>query len=211
VQKSSYIIASASLLAVLCAGAADIYKPVGPDPKEPTIYELRWDNGTVGYVGVINILGGKWVGNDFDVSTLGATNVKCLKFYSTDEWPNNSWDDNRIGIFRLTSSGVPGGIIWGPEFVRGTGGGFRWCTFDVGWSLPKGILKFAAALEQTYGLPNCDPYCLDTSPTTGRAWTYYQGIWSPWGTYSNLMLRVVMQGDIGVEPTSLGRVKALYY
>jgi hypothetical protein len=203
------IIAAASILAATGVRAADAVSEYNAFPRQPTEYELRWDNGTLGYVRAY-ILGGTWVANDFDATTLSATHVRYLRFFSTPEWPNRSWDGCKIGIYRLVS-GQPGALIWGPEFVKGSGPGYRWCTFDVDWSLPKGILKFVAAVEQPYDYPYLDPYCLDTSPATGRAWTYYQGIWKPLETYTNLMLRVVMQGDIGVAPTSVGRVKALYY
>jgi hypothetical protein len=203
------IIATAFIFMAAAAFAADTVRGYFAEPMQPTKYELRWDNGTLGYVRT-HILGGKWVGNDFDTSALGATHVQSLKYFSTGQWPNSSWDGCEIGIYRFVN-GAPGRLIWGPAFVRGTGTGYRWCTFDVDWVLPKGILTFVAAVEQPYDYPYCDPHCLDTSPATGKAWMYYQGVWTPLGTYTNLMLRVVMQGDIGVAPTSVGRVKALYY
>jgi len=209
VLRLSAIVATAFALTATSGRAADTSKGFYAVPMQPTEYELRWDNGTLGYVRT-HILGGTWVANDFDASTLGATRVQYLRFFSTGQWPNSSWDGCEIGIYRLVDD-LPGRLIWGPAFVQGTGPGYRWCTFDVNWALPKGILKFVAAVEQPYNYPHADPYCLDTSPATGRAWTYYQGIWKPLETYTNLMLRVVMQGDIGVAPTSVGRVKALYY
>jgi hypothetical protein len=209
VIRLTAIIATAFVLAAASVRAADTVNGHYADPMQPTSYELRWDNGTLGYVRT-HILGGTWVGNDFDSSTLGATRVQYLRYFSTAQWPNNSWDGCQIGIYSFVNR-LPGRLIWGPSFVKGSGSGYRWCTFDVNWALPKGVLTFVAAVEQIYDYPNADPYCLDTSPATGRAWTYYQGIWKPFETYTNLMLRVVMQGDIGVEPTSVGRVKALYY
>lgn len=203
------IIATAAVLAATGVRAADAVSGYYALPRQPTEYELRWDNGTVGSV-LAHLLGGTWVANDFDATTLSATQIRNLRFYSTAVWPNGSWDGSKIGIYRLVN-GLPGALIWGPVFVKGTGPGYRWCTFDVNWALPKGILKFVAAVEQPYNYPIADPYCLDTSPATGRAWIYYQGIWKPLETYTNLMLRVTMQGDIGVAPTSVGRVKALYY
>jgi len=209
VLRKYALIATAFLLPAAFVCAADLANKCGADPTYPTEYELLWDNGTLGYV-LTHILARTWVGNDFDASSLAVTKIKYLRYFSSGQWPNGSWDGCSIAIYRF-GSGIPGGLIWGPVFVKGTGPGYRWCTFDVDWALPKGILTFVAAVEQTYAYPNGDPYCLDTSPASGRAWTYYQGIWKPLNTYTNLMLRVVMQGDIGVAPTSLGRVKALYY
>jgi hypothetical protein len=201
------IIAAACLLQA--AGAVDLTREYAAEPRQPTEYELRWDNGTLGYVHT-HILAGTWVGNDFDASTAGATHVQYLKFYSSGQWPNGRWDGCNLGLFR-SFGGVPGRLIWGPVFVRGTGPGYRWCSFAVNWSLPKGILTFVAAVEQPYDYPNADPYCLDTSPASGKGWSYYRGLWKSLETYTNLMVRVVLRGDIGVEPTSIGRVKALYY
>ena len=163
------IIVTASIFTAAHVSAADVVNRYFADPMQPTEYELRWDNGTLGSV-LTHILGGTWVANDFDASTLGATRVQYLRYFSTGQWPNSSWDGCEIGIYRLVN-GLPGALIWGPAFVKGTGTGYRWCTFDVNWALPKGILKFVAAVEQTYDYPNADPYCLDTSPATGRAWT----------------------------------------
>lgn len=197
----------------LTAGGADIYNRhaqaptiVPPKPSD-TEYELRWDNGRHGYV--INVPAGTWVGNDFDTGTLTARTIKRMRFYSSGEWPNASWDGVNVGLFRF--SGVPGAQIWGPKFVRGTNGGFRWCEFDVDWVLPKGINRFIAAVEQIYIYPAVDPYCLDTSSPKGRGWKYYGGVWEPLQEDSNFMVRVVLEGEIGVRPVSLGRVKALYY
>jgi hypothetical protein len=209
VLRGYAIVATAVALTAARAAAVD-FGSGGVDANMfPTAYELKWDNGTLGYVRT-HILAGTWVGNDFDTSSLAARNVKYLKFYSSGQWPNGAWDGFNIGLYRF-AGGLPGNLIWGPVFVRGSGTGYRWCSFDVGWPLPKGISTFVAAVEQAYDYPNADPYCLDTSPASGRAWTYYRGIWRSLETYTNLMLRVVMWGDIGVEPTSIGRVKALYY
>lgn len=208
------VIALSFFLFVGAAEGADLlYGPPGaptyPVPPTDTQYELKYDNGTLGYV-LTHFAAGFWIGNDFDCSTLAANNVKFIKIRSSGEWPNSRWDGFNIGLYDFTS-GVPGTRIWGPEYVTGTGRGYPWCDFDVGWTLPKGITKFVAAMGQCYNYPNGDPYCLDTGPPQRRGWTYYQGIWQAFQSYSNLMLRVVMQGDIGVAPTSVGRVKALYY
>ncbi len=196
------------------AGAADLRNErtvVYPfaDPAESTEQELKWDNGTLGYV-LAQLAAGTWIGNDFDCSTITAHNVKYMRVRSSGEWPNARWDGFNIAIFDFRT-GVPGARIWGPKFVAGSGRGYPWCDFEIGWKLPKGIYKFVAAMGQVYNYPNVDPYCLDTGPQQRQAWTYYQGVWHRYEADSNLMFRVVMQGDIGVEPTSIGRVKALYY
>jgi hypothetical protein len=206
------------MLALVLGGAAakgaDLARERTATPQRPpafpqTEYELKWDNGKLGYVKT-HIEPGNWVGNDFDISTLGANNIKYIRVYSSDLWPNGRWDGFRIGVFKF-NAGAPGALIWGPRFVKGTGTGYRWCDFDVNYTLPKGATEFVAAVEQVYKYPDTDPYCLDTGPPKLRGWTYYRGIWTPLQGEGNLMLRAVMQGDIGVAPTSIGRVKALYY
>jgi hypothetical protein len=183
--------------------------PVSAVLTDNTEYEMKWDNGTLGYV-LTHFAADTWIGNDFDSSTLFANNLKLSRVRSRGEGPNGRWDGFNIGIYDFRN-GVPGTRIWGPAYVKGTGPGYPWCDFGVNWTLPKGVTKFVAAMGQCYNYPNGDPYCLDTGPLRRRGWTYYQGIWQPFQSDSNLMLRVVMQGDIGVEPTSIGRVKALYY
>jgi hypothetical protein len=200
--------------AAVTADGADLRNEWGPinlyvEPKENTEQELKWDNGTLGYV-LAQFVAGAWIGNDFDCSTIVPYNIKLIRVRSSGEWPNGRWDGFNVGVYDFRG-GVPGARIWGPRFVKGSGRGYPWCDFGVNWSLPKGIRKFVAAVGQCYNYPNVDPYCLDTGPPRRRGWTYYLGTWQRLESESNLMLRVVMQGDIGVEPTSIGRVKALYY
>jgi hypothetical protein len=77
-----------------------------------------------------------------------------------------------------------------------------------------------AAQEQFYNYPNCDPFALDNNTTfRGHSWQYYEGSWAPYErstdpVYRNLMIRVWVepgQEFHGVAPSSIGRVKALYY
>jgi hypothetical protein len=210
--KATFVLAMAALAATAAEGADLSYEP-GPDvsyaePNEITEQVLRWDNGTLGSV-LAQFVAGTWIGNGFDCSTIAMSNIKCFRIRSSGEWPNSRWDGFNVGVFDFRN-GVPGARIWGPRFVTGAGRGYPWCEFGVNWTLPKGIRKFVAAMGQRYNYPDVDPYCLDTGPALRRIWTYSQGIWRPYESESNLMFRVVLQGDIGVEPTSIGRVKALY-
>ena len=73
-------------------------------------------------------------------------------------------------------------------------------------------------MEQYYDYPNSDPFYCDNNPTFRRhSWVYYQGQWipwEPWDVYVNVMLRVYVETGHtfpGVQSTSIGRVKALYY
>jgi hypothetical protein len=212
-RRFTFVLAIAALAAVTAEGA-DLsygvnYDAMYPGPYEVTEQVLKWDNGTLGSV-LAQFVAGTWLGNDFDCSTLGVDNIKCFRIRSSGEWPNSQWDGFNVGVFDC-GSGIPGERIWGPRFFTGAGTGYPWCEFSVNWTLPKGIQKFVAAMGQRYNYPDIDPYCLDTGPAIRRIWTYSQGIWLPYESESNLMFRVVMQGDIGVEPTSIGRVKALYH
>ena len=74
-------------------------------------------------------------------------------------------------------------------------------------------------MEQRYNYPSCDPFCVDNNPTfRGHSWRRYGGTWAPlepteW-PYRNNMLRVYVETGhtfAGVQTTSIGRVKALYY
>jgi hypothetical protein len=187
------------------------------------LYELKHDNGAralqlAWYTGA-----GSWVGNGFDISTLKTEhNIICeMKFFTSPYWPDNKFDGFRLAVFDL-SSGMPGAKLW-PEghegrYVKPAGSeGFK--NFWVNYYLK--TKKFVAAVEQYYDYPNCDPYFCDSNPTfLVRSWQKERG--KPWQPlaglqpypYRNLMLRVIVRvgySEIGVTPTSLGRVKALYY
>ncbi len=181
-----------------------------------TEYELKWDTGEVGATLVcINVGAGFWYANDFDVSTLEARHIYSLKIMCA---PAGTWDGFRIAFFDF--DGAPGNIIWPtsgvPKLVKGSGQGmFVWCEFDIGWTLPDGTTAFAAGQEQFFLPPYCDPYCFDDD-VENRWHTWHKGPKDPWRLHSssrkdkNLMLRVILSGDVAIHPTSLGRVKALY-
>jgi hypothetical protein len=177
--------------------------------------ELKWDSGSgrwwlAWYTGK-----GSWVGNDFDISTISTYRaVEKIKLQSRSNWPNMGWDGFRLGIYDFTGS-VPGSLLWGPKFVIPTGTA-GWKEFSVGWTLPAEVNKFVAAQEQFYNYPNCEPYMVDNNPTfMGHSWQYYGGAWRlhvGYQNYRNVMLRVIVDNStLGVAPSSLGRVKALYY
>ncbi|MGD8718321.1 MAG: hypothetical protein PVH29_05805 [Candidatus Zixiibacteriota bacterium] len=191
------------------ARCADIEAADGRIYINPTSYELKWDNGTLGSAGVHGAAG-TWIGNEFDTSTLAAKTVKTIRFYSCDNWPNSQWDGFNVAIF-LFRNGVPTNMLWGPRFVIGEGTEYNWCDATVDFELPKWSDHFVAAAEQIYAQPDADPYCLDTAPSRRRTWKRAQSIWQLFPAETNLMLRVVMEGEIGIEPVSMGRVKALYY
>ena len=98
--------------------------------------------------------------------------------------------------------------------------GHVWAECEINWTCP--TVAFVAAEEQFYNWPTCDPWAVDDNATFRKhSWYYFEGSWSPMtgvnveiSPYYNLMLRVwVEPGQTfpGVAPTSIGRVKALYY
>ena len=200
--------------------AAGVY---APPARDQSTLELAWDNGTrrwsVGwYTGA-----GSWVGNEFDASTLKTSYVKILKFkmYTRDNWPNQGWDGFRIGFYSF-GGGIPGSMLWptggsGYFFKPSSGTGHVWVECDIDWTCPS--VKFVACEEQFYNYPTCDPFSVDINDTyLGHSWEYYGGTWGPLSTsgdpYQNLMVRVWVetgQEFPGVAPSSIGRVKALYY
>ena len=154
--KRVAVILACFALTAAAAGGADLRNSPGArtpyaGPRESTEQELKWDNGTLGYV-LAQFVAGTWIGNDFDCSTLAADNIKLMRIRSSGEWPNGRWDGFNVGVFDFRS-GVPGARIWGPKFVEGTGRGYPWCDFGVDWTLPKGIRKFVAAMGQRYNYP----------------------------------------------------------
>ncbi len=195
-----------------------------PAPLNPATMELVWDNGTRRWSIAWYTGADSWVGNDFDVSTLKTAYAKILKYkyYTRGNWPNEGWDGMRFAFYAFRG-GVPGSMLWptggSPYFFKPTGGiqAHIWVEFDIGWTCPS--VKFLAAQEQFYNWPTCDPFAVDDDTTfRGHSWEYYGGQWSPLSTsadpYRNLMVRVWIepgQEFPGVAPSSIGRVKALYY
>jgi hypothetical protein len=216
----------AGLLAVIAAGAwaADMAVEKAPpatsietSPGYDATVELKWDNGATAWLIAWYTGAGTWVANDYDISTIKTyPYVKTIRFMSGPAWPNGTWDGFRLGVYARVG-GVPGSLIWGPKFAIGTSSNYAWHDFAVDWSLPSGLKTFLPAIEQYYNYPNCDPHVCDNNSTfLQHSWVYYGGSWSPNtnGTgYFNIMLRVVMDNEHnpGVLPTSVGRVKALYY
>jgi hypothetical protein len=195
-----------------------------PAPTDQSTLELRWDNGTRRWSVAWYTGAGSWVGNDFDSSTLKTSYVKILKYkyYTYGAWPNNSWDGMRFAVYNF-GGGVPGSRLWPTS-----GGGYFWkpsasltahiwVEFDVNWTCP--AVKFVAAQEQFYNWPTCDPFSVDNNLTFRRhSWQYYGGQWTPpsgsFDPYHNVMVRVWVETGVeypGVAPSSIGRVKALYY
>jgi hypothetical protein len=220
-------LASAADMAVLDGGGAgDPAAWGGPSALPGPTAELLWDNGTrrwsyAWYTGT-----GWSVGNDFNTATLvGRTNkVKILKFkmLTRADWPNTSWDGFRISFWSF-AGGSPGSKLWptgssGYFFKPSAGAGHVWVECDINWTCPNS--SFVAAEEQYYNWPNCDAFAVDNNMTFlyhswmnqgGSAWAYFNATTDP--LYRNLMIRVIVDTNAnpGVAPTSIGRIKALYY
>jgi len=236
-MKIMYGLLACALLAGAAAFAADVIRDPGepgPGPSPTTLTapggmdattELKWDNGTRRWSVIWYTGAGSWVGNQFNTSTLtGRTfHVKILKFrmYSRADWPNSTWDGFRIGFYNF-SGGVPGSLLWptsgGGYFFKPSPGttSHVWVECDINWTCPSN--SFLACEEQFYNNPNADPFALDTNPTNlHKSWQYYGGTWQEYSTddeYYNMMIRVQVetgQTFPGIEPTSMGRVKALYF
>ncbi len=197
-------------------------------PPRDKELELKWDSGTrmwwLAWITGADL----WMGNDFDVSTIARyRGLEAIRVMTNLEWPNAKWDGFRVGVYAFDR--VPGSLMWptsgGGYFFKPTGE-TGWKDVPVNWTLPKGVTAFLAAMEQYYprwgdgglGMYDFDPYAIDNNPVfRGHTWLYRNG--PPWELfylthivpYRNLMLRVVVADDLAVNPSSIGRVKALYY
>lgn len=195
----------------------------GPQGFDRKTLELSWDNGDREWSIAWYTGAGAWVGNDFSVSTLKTRHVKILRFktYTRSDWPNAVWDGFRIGVFDFAGN-VPGSRLWptsgeGRFFKPGLASDEGWVTCAVDWVCP--AVKFVAAQQQYYNWPACDPFSVDSNPTFRRhSWEYYGGRWAFLSTigdpFRNAMIRLRVETWYmlpGVAPSSLGRVKALYY
>ncbi|NIT36337.1 MAG: hypothetical protein GTN49_07530 [candidate division Zixibacteria bacterium] len=216
--------------------AADVAVDGGPSSAAPAFasptacdqatMELMWDNGQRRWSLAWYTAAGIWVGNDFNLSTLKTKYTKILKYkyYTRGAWPNKGWDGMRFAFYNFVG-GVPASMLWptsgGGYFFKPSAGieGHIWVEFDVNWNCPSPA--FVAAQEQFYNHPNCDPWSVDNNLTfSGHSWLYSQGTWSKYqvsgvsAPYRNVMVRVWVEPGIefpGVAPSSIGRVKALYY
>ena len=223
INKNVFFVCAALALATAAAWAADVIvapaAPAAPGPARDgydAALELKYDNNTRAYFFVALTGAGYWVGNDFDLSAISSyRGISKLKVYSWGVWPNGKWDGFRLGIYAY-SGGTPGSLLWGPTYFKPARTTYGWCTYSVGWTLPAGNRAFVAAAEQYYNYPNCDPFAVDSNVTfLDHSWRYQTGSWAKLPAiagYRNLMMRVVVNNvTVNVAPTSVGRVKALYY
>jgi hypothetical protein len=222
--KNNVIVVFAALLAAAAAAWATdlIVAPSAPAvlyaPADgyDTALELKYDTGTIRYYMMWYSGSGSWVGNDFDISALRAFRaITRVRVYSRSDWPNGRWDGFRVGIYAF-AGGQPGSLLWGPTYFKPTRATAGWCNCSVNWTLPLANRRFVAAFEQYYDFPNADPFGVDNNPTfEGRSWQYTGASWQALvgsAGYRNLMLRVVVNNvAVNLAPTSVGRVKALYY
>ncbi|MEE9457784.1 MAG: hypothetical protein V3W11_11625 [bacterium] len=212
--------------AVADGGSSGAPAFAAPVPNDQSTLELVWDSGTRSWSIAWYTGSDTWVGNDFDASTLKTSYAKILKYkyYTRGAWPNQVWDGMRFAFYSF-KGGVPGSMLWptsgNPYFFKPSGGiqAHIWVEFNVDWTCPS--VKFVAAQEQFYNYPNCDPFSVDNNTTfVGHSWKYEGGSWAPYiaggvsEPYRNLMIRIWVetgQEFPGVAPSSIGRVKALYY
>ncbi len=211
-------------LAAAAAGAADIAVGYGaparggaaPAPPSDATLDLYWDNGSPGTGFSFYTGAGAWAGNDFSITTLSSYNyIVSARVYQYLNWPNGSWSGNLLAVYAF-GGGTPGTMMWGPQFVRGSGSG-GWQTYNIGWSLGS-AQSFVVALNQLYNYPGANGFTLDTGSNGGHSWYYYNGVWGRISSlgYGNhaFMLRCAVDDthyNNAVQPATLGRVKAAYY
>jgi hypothetical protein len=236
-MRNVMLLLASGIMACGAAWAADVVADGGyytspnftaPAPYDQSSLELMWDNGTRRWSVIWYTGADSWVGNDFDASTLKTSYAKILKYkyYTRGAWPNLGWDGMRFAFYAFRG-GVPGSMLWptsgNPYFFKPSNPDIQahiWVEFNVDWTCPS--VKFLAAQEQFYNNPTADPFAVDMNPTNLKhSWQYYNAAWSPIelnfegvGPYRNVMIRVWVepgQEFPAVAPSSIGRVKALYY
>lgn len=183
-------------------------------------HELRWDNDVLRYCVAFQHGRNTWAGIDYDTSTLKTTKWRLARVRANLGWGENErWDGMRLAIYNM-SGGKPAEIIWPksgtPKFVKGYGTPeplAAWCEFPVGFELPSP--KFVVALEQYRDWPLCDMYGVGygLGYAEKHVWLNH---WNAGWAHTEIgvwMLRAIVAGptNVGVAPSSLGRVKALYY
>jgi len=223
-RRLSFCVGIAALLAAVAWGADYVVEraPEGAvasgSPGYDTSLELKYDSGTQSYFVAYYMGRGAWAGNDFDITMIsGFRAIKKIKVYSTPKWPNPKWEGFNVGVYAF-AGGKPTSLLWGPTYFKPVRTSPGWVSCPVNWTLPSGNKAFVAAFEQFYNHPNCDPFALGNNGTfLEHSWQYSGGSWKLFSNpytnpYRNIMVRVVVDNTtVAVAPTSLGRVKALYY
>ncbi len=210
-----WLIFAAVVVCATWAAASDLQEKVSAAGTDGLL-ELAWDNGTQSYMLVWYTGPHNWVGVDFDISMIQSyRRIDTVRVYSRAAWPNGVWDGFRVGVVSMVGS-MPGSLLWGPTWIRGSGTTSTWVDAHADFTLPAGTNGFLVGMTQYYSHPNCDPYAVDNNPTfTNHSWSQYGTTWSAYTNgginYRNLMIRAVVDTVTAVEPASLGRVKATYF
>ena len=89
--------------------------------------------------------------------------------------------------------------------------GNDWNDLGGGYSLGSQC-AFLAAWEQLYNSPSCDSVGV-AQHDASHGWVYYNGWHTQGSTFGGacMMIRCVVDENPAVAPSSIGRVKALYY
>jgi len=197
-------VAAASWAADVAVGyngtpAAPVGPPTVAEPGTDATMELKWDDGSVRNYWAWYTGTNAWNVQEFDISTIASYNY--IEYITVQL----SYHGGRVGIYDF-SGGSPGSLLWGPSSNGSSG------RFTVGWSLGE-VQRFGAAWNQYSNYPNC-PYWAVAGGTTAHAWYYYNGWSHGSGQFGGtFMIRAVVDDEhnAAVAPSSLGRVKALYF
>jgi len=140
--------------------------------------------------------------------------IQRVQIYVGNPTGNSTWEGFDLEIWDwndLIYPGTPGVRKWGPQhFTYDHGGWVTYRNVDYHWNSKK---PFVVVLRQRGGYPTCDTVFCDTGRTDPNPnWSYFQSKWIPFTVVDgDLMIRAYYGASYpGVEPTSLGRVRALY-
>ncbi|MBD3399650.1 MAG: hypothetical protein GF399_04895 [Candidatus Coatesbacteria bacterium] len=173
-----------------------------PDvPPRPDYQEFHYDDGGC-EVGYVMYTGGQYWAVEFGEDLTGGTagHIDQLGAYTVAGWPDSTFQGCYLHVFS-EYGGYPDEDLCREYLAFQSGDQYEWIDVDV--EISTGL--FYVVFEQFGDYPACDSIGVDTD-NSGHSWMDGQPF-----TEGELMLRCYWQSDnSAVEPSSWGRVKALY-
>jgi len=180
----------------------------GPAFASPPPQWLHYDNN-VPYQPVYRQHEGDGWAVKFEPSAAGY--IQKVKIYVGNPPGNSTWDGFNLEIWNWNASAsLPGSKVWGPKVFNYNHGG--WVSYDtVNYHWPN-TQPFVILVKQRFDYPKCDSlFCDDNQTTPNPNLSYFNGYWYYFQLADgDFLLRAYYGSYQAVEPTTLGRVKALF-
>jgi hypothetical protein len=205
-------------LALAVSGISVVDNPgsTGYSPSYLDSNELSRDNGNMASAWVYINGAGTYAGDQYDTPS-DMPWLAAIKYYVWSQgWPDTTYQGFEVACWKMTS-GTPGDVVWPesgtPIYNPNTGGNWITQECDVKVNLnnvaPSGFLVGIGFL---YAYPANDGFGVDNTGVGPYDWAYAGGAWvaAPYGKQSGRAI-VDNVGNIGVETSTMGAIRALYH